>query len=96
MTYVLHPFFVVGATFLAQCRGMGPWVGAAFVCVAAIVTGFGAAHLIRRIRPCGGGGGECGAANWTRAADKGCEPGPELYKVGESMAGSGRFARDGS
>lgn len=49
MTYVLHPFFVVGATFLAQCRGMGPWVGAAFVCVAAIVTGFGAAHLIRRI-----------------------------------------------
>lgn len=46
MTYILHPFFVVLGTYLAQKWNFNPWEGLMFVCATAIVVTFGTAHLI--------------------------------------------------
>ena len=56
MTYILHPFSVVCGTYLAQRWNLTPLEGFLFVCIVAIVTSFGIAHLIRLIplvRKCG-------------------------------------------
>lgn len=56
MTYILHPFFVVLGTYLAQKWNFNPWEGLMFVCATAIVVTFCIAHLIRQIslvRKCG-------------------------------------------
>lgn len=56
MTYILHPFFVVLGTYLAQKWNFNPWEGLMFVCATAIVVTFCTAHLIRQIslvRKCG-------------------------------------------